>query len=255
MKKPILMIFSLIAVALLFTSAGGCLEKSNAGTASTPGFTTTPGFIDSVVIYEKDGNIVASIRIIIQGTYAQTLDKENITVTLNANNIDVFVPVVTKDGPNTRDIGYETVEVILGKSSDFKNGEKYNVFVNGDKLKYTFMIEEGVLTTFVPATIETIEIKTDGKNVIAVVKTSMSGSQSVDTASIIKSKSFQNNAYDIYIPMKTVGSIITLDIKQATEEFVLGELSQFEDGIYTININKQNITFEIKNSTLIDSSQ
>ena len=255
MKKSILTICSLIAVALLFTSAAGCLEKSNAS-STTPGLTISPGYIDYVTIYEKDGYIIANIYLIIHGTYGQSPDMENITVTVNGNEIEVYLPVITKDGPNTRDLGYKNIEVVLGKSSDFKNGEKYNVGFNGDKnLKYAFMVEDDVLTTFAPATIETIEIKTDGKNVIAVVKTSMSGSQNVDAANIIKSESFQNNEYDIYIPMKTTGSIITLDIKWITDEFVLGELSQFEDGTYTININKQNTTFEIKNSALIDSSQ
>ena len=253
MKKSILTLFSLLAVALLFTSAGGCLEKINADIAPSPKSTMSSGCIDSVVIYEKDGNIIAVIQIILQGTYAQTLDKENITVKLNANNVEVYVPVITKEGPNTKNLGYETVEVVLGKANDFENGKKYNVVMNEDKgLKYAFMIEDDVLTTFMPAPIVNAEIKADGKNIIVSVKTAISGSQSVDTANLVKSG---NNEYDLYIPIKTAGNVMTLDIKWVTQDFILGDFTQLEDGIYKININGQTVTFEIQNNALIDSSQ
>ena len=251
MQTKILTIFSVLAVALLFTGASGCLE-TKADTAALPGFTVSPGYIDSVMIYEMDGNIIALIQVSIHGTYAQSLDKENITVTLNGNNIDVYVPVITKDGVNTKNIGIETIQVVLGKASDLE-GKTYDVIVNGNKaLKNSFEFENGMMTTLKPAPIDDIEIKTDGKNIIAVIKMSMSGSQSIDTASIVKSESFQNNEYDIYIPIKMSGLFMTLDLKWLSEEFVLGELSQLEDGVYTINVNGQLKTFEIKNNTLID---
>ena len=251
MKKSILALFSLLAVALLFTGASGCLEKKAASN-----ITTSPAAIDSVIILEKDGNLTALIKVIIHGTHAQSLDQENITVKLNKSNVNVFVPVVTKEGPNTMDLGYETVEVVLGKSSAFEEGKEYRVIVNGNN-GYGFLIENNVLTIVKPAPIDNIVIKSDGKNVVASVTITISGTnaQSVDTANIITSEGFKDNKYDISIPVKTVGNVVTLDFKWVTEDFVLSELSQLQDGTYTVNVNGQTTTFTIKNNALIDSSQ
>jgi hypothetical protein len=256
MQKKLLTIFAVLAVALLFTGASGCLERTVDAalpdSSLAPGLTASPGFINSVSIYEMDGNLIALIQVAIQGTHAQSLDEANITVTINGNTVEVYVPVVTKDGINTKNIGIETVSVIIGKASDFE-GKKYDVIVNGNNaLKNTFVIENNVMTTLKPASFENVEIKTDGNKLIALVTMGISGSQSIDVASIIKSEAFENNEYDIYIPVKSAGLIMTMDYNRVSEEFVLGELSQFEDGVYTININGQPITFEIKNKTLID---
>lgn len=249
MKKTIFLALSVVAVAVLAVSFSGCLATGD----DKPVIIDNPASIQSITYYTPvdSDKVTAEILVQIQGTHSQSVDKENITVTVSGNNIFVNVPVVNSSPVNTMDLGYEAVEVVLGNG--FKDGE-YNVIVNtGTDKEVTSVIsfENGELSYYKPGSIGDVVIGTDGSNITVDVNVVLGGSaETIDKDNITVSDEFKDGELEICIPVKVTGSFTTLNLIFAQESFVIGQLDQFEDGTYFVTVNGVTAGFTIEDGKL-----
>ncbi|MBZ3935201.1 hypothetical protein [Methanimicrococcus blatticola] len=249
--KKILMIFAVLAVAFLAVAASGCLGSDDK--ESDKNITAAPA--QSVIIYTDGDNVIAQMTVMIMGTHSQSIDKDNVTVNINGTNVDVFVPAVTTSDVNTRDIGYENVTVILGKTKDFKEGTAYTVTVGGktDAMnKYGFEIVDGTLYSFRAANIDSVTVAADGNNITATAVIAIGGgSNSVDKENITAATGYNtDNEFDIYIPLKIRDGPSTMEMKWGEEKFTIGQLNTMKDGTYTVNVNGYTVLFTIESGKL-----
>lgn len=253
--KKILMIFAVLAVALLAVAASGCLGSDDKEPEKNMTENVTAAPAQSVITYTDGENVIAQMTVMIMGTHSQSIDKDNITVNMNGTNVDVFVPAVTTSAVNTRDIGYEDVTVILGKKSDFKEGTAYTVTVGGkaDPMKpYSFEFADGTLYSYRPANIDSVTVALDGNNIIATAVVPIGGgAYSIDKENISAASGFNaDNGFDVYIPLKIRDGPSTLEMKWGEEKFTVGQLDKMEDGTYTVNVNGATAVFTVTGSFL-----
>lgn len=246
------MIFAVLAIAVLAVTASGCLDK-NKEDGNATNATSAP--IQSMIIYTKGNDIIANASVMIFGTHSQSIDKDNITVKINGTNVDVIIPAVNSGNMNTKDIGYENVEFVIGKISDFKNGQTYTITTAGktDEMKqFKFEIADGQLYTFIPANVDKIEIIQDGKNIIAAVTIPIGGgAYSIDSENITVAKDFNDkNEFGVYIPLKIRDGPSTLEMKWGEEKFTLGQTDKLENGKYTFNVNGYTASFTMENGEM-----
>ncbi|MDR0768106.1 MAG: hypothetical protein LBE57_06720 [Methanosarcinales archaeon] len=259
MKKSILVILSVLAVAVLAVSFSGCLATGDDKPAGVDHpVIDNPAVIQSITYHTfpfGSNTVTANILVQIQGTFSQSVDTDNITVTIIGDKVYVNVPVTDSSEQNTRDFGYENVEVVLGTKDQFKDGD-YTVIVNGgtsrefvSKIKFT----GGQLSSFKPGNIGDIVIGSDGNNITVNVSVMLGGSaETVDKGNITTSGKFENGKYEIFIPTQVKDGITTLILIFAQESFVVGQLDQFEDGTYTVSVNGVEVTFTIENGRLVE---
>ncbi|WNY24197.1 hypothetical protein MmiHf6_15270 [Methanimicrococcus hongohii] len=253
MKKTILLTLTVLVIAVLAVSFSGCLASGD----DKPVVIDNPAAIQTVTYYTYpiDGDTVtASILVQIQGTHSQSVDNDNITVTIIEDKIYVNVPVVNSSAVNTKDLGYETVEVVLGTKDELKDGE-YTVVVNGGTDKeFTSDIKfvDGQLYYYKPGSIGDITIGADGNNLTVDITVILAGSaETVDKENITVSDKFEDGKFEIYIPTQIKDGITTLNLIYAEESFVIGQLDQFEDGTYTVFVNGIEVTFTIENGEVV----
>ncbi|MDV0445292.1 hypothetical protein MmiAt1_08600 [Methanimicrococcus sp. At1] len=253
MKKSILIALSVFAVAVLAVSFSGCLASDD----KAPETSANPAVIQSISYYTfpvNDGNVTAEILVQIQGTHSQSVDKDNITVTVDGDKIYVNVPVVNSSPVNTKDLGFETVEVVLGAKDGFKDGE-YTVIVNaGTEKEFTSTIkfEDGELYFFRPGVIGDITVGNDGNNITVNADVVLGGSaETIDKENITTSGKFENGVYEISIPVQVQDGITTLNLIYVQESFVIGQLDQLEDGTYTVLVNGAEVSFTVENNQIV----
>ncbi|WNY27897.1 hypothetical protein MmiEs2_00760 [Methanimicrococcus stummii] len=254
MKKSILLTFSVLAIAVLAVSFSGCLGSGD----DKPVTIDNPATIQAITYYTlpvDDNEVKAEILVQIQGTHSQSVDKDNITVTIIGDKVYVNVPVVNSSPVNTKDLGFEAVEVVLGTKDQFKDGE-YTVIVNGGTDKeYTSVIkfESGELYYFTAGNIGDIVIGNDGNNITVDVSVVLGGSaETLDKENITTSGKFDKDGkYEIYIPTQIKDGITTLNLIYVQESFVIGQLDSLEDGTYTVIVNGAEIPFTIENHQIV----
>lgn len=251
MKKSFLMIFAVFAVALLAVAASGCLGSDD----KDPEINVPSAPAQSVIIYTDGDNVMASVTAIIFGTHSQSLDANNSSAKINGTTVDITIPVINSDTINTRDLGYEQVLVVLGKKSDFKEGQYYNVTVGGEAdsvKKYGFEFVDGQMYSYRAANIDNLTVAADGNNVtVTAVIAIGGGADSIDKTNITASGKFdENNEYDIYIPHKTRDGPSTMEMKWGEEQFVVGQLDKMENGTYTVKVNGISVSFTVENGKL-----
>lgn len=253
MKKSILLALSVFAVAVLAVSFSGCLSSAD----DSPKVLENPAVIQSISYYTfpvNGDNVTAEILVQIQGTHSQSVDKDNITVTVIGDKIYVNVPVTDSSAVNTKDLGFEKVEVVLGTKDQFKDGEYTVIVNNGTEKEFTSDIkfEDGQLYYYKPGTVGNIAIGTDGNNITVDVNVVLGGSaETIDKENITTSGKFdENGKYDISIPTQIKDGVTTLNLINAQESFVIGQLDQLEDGTYTVSVNGVEVTFTVENHEL-----
>lgn len=253
MKKSILLALSVFAVAVLAVSFSGCLASGD----DKPVTIDNPAVIQTVTYHTfpvSGNNVTADILVQIQGTHSQSIDKENITVTIIGDKVYVNVPVVNSGSVNTKDLGYVNVEVVLGTKDQFKDGE-YTVIVNGGtdrEFTSDIRFENGQLYYYKPGTVNDIVIGTDGNNITVDAVVILGGSaETVDKENITASGKFENGKYEIYIPTQIKDGITTLNLIYAQESFVVGQLDGLEDGTYTVSVNGVEAAFTIEDGKLV----
>ena len=244
---------SILAVAVLAISFSGCLSNSmEPFIEERPVY--EPAAIYDVTIYTMGDNVMASIVVQIQGTYSQSLDKDNITVNMNGNSVYVNVPVIDSSSVNTRDFGYETVEVNLGKKSQFKNID-YKLIINGNTPKAftsNFKFAGGDLYTYYPAVIDNVVVEViDGKVVINSKVVRGGSAETLDKDNIIVSGTLQNHDVSVYIPLQIKDGITTLIIGWENVVIEIGQLDELEDGTYTVTVNGIETHFTVSNHQLV----
>lgn len=253
MKKTTLLALSVFAVAVLAVSFSGCLSSAD----DTPEVIENPAFIQSIsytTLPVSDNNVTAGILVQIQGTHSQSVDQDNITVTLIGDKIYVNVPVVNSGAVNTKDLGYENINVVLGTKDQFKDGE-YTVIVNsgtGNEFTSDIKFEDGQLYYYKPGTVGDITIGADGNDITVDVSVILGGSaETIDKENITTSGKFEDGVYDIYIPTQIKDGMTTLNLIYAQESFVVGQLDQLEDGTYKVSVNGVEVTFTIEDHKLV----
>jgi len=253
MKKSILMILSLLTVAVLAVSFSGCLgnaDDSNAAEVAVK----NPAAIQSAVIVTNGDDLVAHIQVMILGTKSQSVDKENIAVNISGKDINITLPVINSSAVNTRDIGYETVTVVLGKKDQFTDGS-YKIIVNGgtDKeFETSFRIVDGALYYTKNAGVHTSIIEADGNKIMLNTTVSLGGSaETVDEQNITVSGTFEKNNIVVTIPAQVKDGITTLNIKWESVTTEIGQLDQLKDGTYTVIVNGVEVPFTVKDHKLV----
>lgn len=250
MKKSILMIFAVFAVAVLAVAASGCLSSADEPQNNS---TVSAAPAQSVIIYTQGDNVMASVTAMIMGTHSQTLDTDNVSVNINGNRVDITIPAVNSSPVNTRDLGYEQVTVVLGKKDQFTAGQTYTVTVGGrEESKYTFEIVDGTLYSFMPASIESLTVETNGNDIVATALIAIGGgSNSIDTENITQASGFNaDGEHVISIPLKIRDGPSTMEMKWGEEKFTVGQLDQMENGTYTVNVNGYIVSFTLTDGQL-----
>lgn len=256
MKKSILMILSVLTVAVLAVSFSGCLGADDKPNTTEP--ITNPAAIQAATLYTDGNNVMAQIVVQIHGTHSQSLDKDNVTVNVSGNTVNVNVPVVNSSSVNTKDLGYETVEVVLGTKDQFKDGD-YTLIINGktDKtFESKFKFTDGQLYSYKPATIEGIVIEVaDGKVVVNSTVTLAGSAETVDEKNITVTGTLQDNDVVITIPAQVKDGPTTLNLIWKNVVTEIGQLDGLADGTYKVTVNGIESTFTIQNNRLITGSE
>ena len=254
MKNSILTILSILAVAVLAVSFSGCLDGGNNPNVIEP--IDKPAAIQTVTLYTINDNLVAQIIVQIHGTHSQSIDQDNMTSNVIGNNYYVNIPVIDSSALNTRDFGYETVEIILGKKSQFADGD-YKIIVNANTDKMftsDFKFNNGDLYFYRTAFIESVVVEVvDGKVIVKSTVALAGSAETVDEAniSVVGTGTILNNYIGINIPTQVKDGFTTLDIRWRTIDTDIGRLSELVDGIYLVTVNGVEITFAIQNHQLI----
>ena len=250
MKKSSILIALVSLMAVLAVIGSGCLSSGE----NEPAVNATEKLagVNYVHVYTDKENVVATLEVMILGTHAQKVNKENIAVKIDGNNVLVTVPVTESGSVNTRDIGYETVTVVLGTKDQFKEGQRYTVNVNSGIKTLEFEFTDDVMNSYKPATIDQMEVTTDGKDIVVTALVAIGGgANSIATDEITTSGKFDSeNNYEINIPLKTRDGISTMEMKWGAETFVVGQTDKLANGTYQVVINGQIISFTLENDTL-----
>lgn len=255
MRKITLMILAILAAAVLAVSFSGCLSSGSSQNEFKP--IEKPAAIQTVTIYTIGDNVMASIVVQIHGTYSQSLDKDNITVNMDKNNINANVPVINKSEKNTFDIGYETVEVVLGKKDQFKDGI-YKLTINGNTPRaFTtdFKFSDGKLYSYRSAVLEnaTVEV-VDGK-IVVNANVSLAGSaETIDEANITIDRTLPNNDIIISIPTQVQDGATTLILIWKNVAIEVGQLDKMADGTYTATVNGIVVPFTVLDHHLVTAT-
>ena len=253
MRKSILMILTIITTAVLAVGFSGCLGSAADGKV-LEAVTEKPADIQSSIIVTEGDNLVAYIQVMIHGTHSQKVDTENITVDISGNKVNVNVPVMETSDVNTRDIGYETITVVLGKKDQFKDGD-YKLIINsgtGKESVTDFKVLEGTFYYTKEGSIHTAVIEAQGNKLVLNTTVTLGGSaETVDRENITLAGSFEKNDFTVNIPTQMRDGITTLNIAWENVVVEIGQLDQLEDGTYTVTVNGEEIPFTIKNNKLI----
>ena len=255
MRKSILMILTIIAAAVLAVGFSGCLGLADAEKEAEVAI-KNPAGVQSASVVTNGDNLVAHIQVIIYGTHSQKIDTENIKVDVSGRNVNVDIPVIETSDRNTRDIGYETITVVLGKKNQFEDGD-YKLIINGGTGKEfitDFKVLEKIFYFTKDASIQTSVIEAQGNKIILNTTVSLGGSaETVDRKNITMTGSFEKNDVNVKIPTQMKDGITTLNIAWENVAVEIGQLDQLEDGTYTITVNGEDISFTIKNNKIVSN--
>ena len=255
MNKSILTILSILTVAILAVSFSGCLGSANNDLNIIESI-EKPAAIQTVTIYTIGDNVMAQIIVQIHGTYSQSIDKDNVTSNMLGNNIYVNVPVIDSSEINTRDFGYETITVVLGKKSQFPDSD-YKIIINSNTdrtFTSNFKFIDGNLYFYRTAVIDNVVVSVvDGKVVVNSAVALAGNAETVDEANItvVGTGTLVNNYIGINIPTQVKDGITTMDIRWKNIVTEIGQLDGLEDGTYMVTVNGVVVTFAIQNHQLI----
>jgi len=222
-------------------------------------------------LFVSNGNVIA--RITTQLGRNESLDLRGIKVIQFGNTINIYVPSVE---PTTSQ-GKQIVDVKIGTVKKFSNGNNYAVSVNNGndkKDEVFFRFESGTFTVFKPAHIRSVTVNTDGNTVVAVAEIMVPDktNYSVDGKNVTFQQ-MHDREFDVYIPVKISGAsqlkhsestrqkVLYIPIKISStsqtntlkpiyHEVVIGNLSQFPNGRYEIDLNDFEVSFMIQNGQL-----
>ena len=249
--KSILIILLILMVSALVVGVGGCLAF---GENKSTDNNNKPAEIQSVSIVTKGDEVIAYLQVKIYGTYSQKVDIKNIDVSISGNNVNVNVPVIQTNAVNTREIGFETITVVLGKKDQFKDGD-YKLIVNGNTEKESvtdFKIVDGTFYFTKDALVNTAIVEADGNKIMLNTTVTLGGSaETVDTENISVTGSFEQNDLAVKIPTQMRDGITTLNIAWENVVVEIGQLDELEDGIYTVTVNGEEVSFTVENHKLI----
>jgi hypothetical protein len=253
MKKSILLVLTIITAAVLAVGFSGCL--GNADDVNSSNVTIkNPAAIQSATISTSGDEVVAYVHVMIFGTHSQKADIENIVVDISGKTINVNLPVTESSAVNTRDIGYETVKIVLGKKDQFTNGD-YTMVINGGtdkKFVMDFKFVDSDLYYTKNASVSTAVIEANGNKILLNTTVSLGGSaENVDEEGITVTGSFDKNNVVVTIPAQIKDGITTLNIKWESVTTEIGQLDQLKDGTYTVIVNGEEVPFTVKDHKLV----
>ena len=252
MKKSIILILTIITAAVLAVGFSGCLGSADDENSSNVSI-KNPASIQSITIATNGDDVVAHIQVMIFGTHSQRVAVDDITVDISGKDVKVNVPVVESSAVNTRDIGYETVAVVLGKKNQFTDGG-YRLIINDGTDKVStleFKFEDSTLYFAKNASVHTAIIEADGNKILLNTTVSLGGSaETLDNENITVTGSFDKNNVVVTIPTQMKDGITTLNIKWESVTTEIGQLDQLKDGTYIVIVNGEEVPFTIKNGKL-----
>jgi len=138
----------------------------------------------------------------------------------------------------------------LGKRTEFADGVEYKIVINNgtDPIKpVTFRYDGDFLITYSPASVDKILIQQNGTQIEAVAEITNGyiNPQMIDEENMTFRQSADFKETVVYIPIHEVNSESLHTIQVFTKQFVIGDLTYLSDGIYNIQINHKEVTFEI----------
>ena len=158
-----------------------------------------------------------------------------------------------KSEVKTRDY-YEMVSVDLGNINQFKDGQRYDLIVNGNKNdNYSFEFTDGTPYFYDSVDISEMTITTSGKDIVVKTRIDIGGFEhSIDKENITVSGKLDNeNTYEVYIPRKSQiypsGTAFAAIMTIGEEEIVIGQTNELPNGKYHVNVNGKSASFTIKN--------
>ena len=202
-------------------------------------------FVDLLI---KNDEVIA--RVTTELDTNESLDLRGIKVHQFRKAVHIYVPSVEP----TNMQGNEIVDIKIGTIRKFSDSKEYTVIVNGgnDRSDIVFFrIENGTLTTVKQASVRSITITENEGNVIAVAEISVPDKTacSVDEKNITL-RPMHNRGFDVFVPIMTRGGPQVIDFESIYHDITIGNLSQFSNGRYEIELNGQEVSFTIQNGQL-----
>ena len=269
MKKITIILLIVLAVATV--SLSGCLGKNtiynpvvgvNNSTDSNnnyvPPSSGYPGSsmwmerdeaeIHSLDLFIRNGNVIA--RITTQLNSDESLDLRGIKVIQFGNTVKVYVPSI--EPANTQ--GNQIVDVKIGTVRQFSKGGSYTVVVNSKNKsedKVTFRFENETLVVFKPASVHSATVDMNGSDVVAIAEIMVLDKEkySVDGQNITF-RDMHKREFNVYIPIRISGEPQPGTFEPIYYEVVIGDLDQFSNGRYEIDLNDRKVSFTIQNGQL-----
>jgi hypothetical protein len=261
--KKITSIFIILMATALAVSLSGCLGGGsvhspvaglNNSTLPSGGMWMERAEADirSVDLLIKDGEVIA--RVTTELDQDESLDLRSIKVRQFRNTVNIYVPSVEP----TRNQGNKVVDVKIGTIDKFSSGGEYTIVVNRENKKYDkvfFKIEDGTLLTTKPASVHSISFKEIEGNVIAVAELSVPDktNYSIDEKNIT-SRYRYDRELDVYIPIMIRGEFQMVDFDSVYHEVTIGQMSQFSNGRYEIELNDREAFFMVFNGQLVQEN-
>ncbi len=242
MKKKT-MIYSLLAVFILAASFSGCLGNGNSNN-----YERDRADIRSVALTTNGTDVIASV--VTELDFNEKLDTANITV--NKTGTTVHVSIYSLEPVN--DTGSNTVDVKIGKVSDFTDGTDYTLIINNENdrdERVIFRFENNSLVTLKKAFVSNVTFEADGNEIYAVAQITRAGAgDTVDEQNITKTQFDNENEMDVYVPMKVISNS-TSGNETLTARISVGQLNQLNDGRYAVEVNDREAYFTIRNGSLV----
>jgi hypothetical protein len=254
MKKSNFIVILTATLIILAVIGSGCLDQKEPEQIEEK-----VSGVNSVRMLTDEENLIAMVYVVTYSTHDLSADKQNVSSNISENNVNIVVPMI-KSEVKERDY-YETISVDLGNKNQFKDGQRYDLIVNGKKAdNYSFEFTDGTPYIYDSVNISEMKITTSGKDIVVKTRIDIGGFEhSIDKENITVSKKLDGeNTYEIYIPRKSQiypsGTAFFAIMTTGEEEIVIGQTNELPNGKYHVNVNGKSASFTIKYGLFIPNN-
>lgn len=218
-----------------------------------------PSIYSRAKCYQHEDDLICRISYTIYGDNYE-VDKENITSKIIGNDIRIEMPLrkveINEDGNPLNPKGQ--IAVNIGLITLFNAEEVYTIYSDDKTVIGSFIYEDGDLTCFTPITVNSIQILTEDDKIkaIANVSTGVCQVYTVDTDNATHIDELdEKHLYTVSLFEKEkitddIG-VIPLVSEFSEYTFEIANISDLENGKYTVKINDREASFVIKYDRII----